>query len=270
MTKREYAEAIAKEIEGGEVREVNKNGVIMTGITITTTNIAPVIYIDNEYENNRTVKETIKMVKETIMANANVEFDMESIKDYEAIKDKVVVRLLPAAAEADVYVDAEQYGFGGLKLVPYINVVVNGNNGSIRITEQLLDEYGIDVDTLIQQGIRNIDYSIKSMRDTIKEIMMEEGMDDDMMEFMLPPDDGLMWCVSNSSKMYGAAAIIPAIRELEAKFADGFIVIPSSVHEVLVIPKGMQTEEELTEIVQSINAGQVAPEDRLADTVYVF
>lgn len=50
-----------------------------------------------------------------------------------------------------------------------------------------------------------------------------------------------------------------------------FFILPSSIHEVIVIADCEDIEvKELTELVQSVNAGSVAPEDKLTDSVYRF
>ena len=50
-----------------------------------------------------------------------------------------------------------------------------------------------------------------------------------------------------------------------------FFVLPSSIHEVLMIPDdGKADYRELEAMVQSINETQVAPADRLSDHVYHY
>ena len=56
----------------------------------------------------------------------------------------------------------------------------------------------------------------------------------------------------------------------EAKVGD-FYVLPSSVHETLIIPKdaGMELRD-LEQMVQEVNQTQVAPQERLSDHVYEY
>lgn len=52
---------------------------------------------------------------------------------------------------------------------------------------------------------------------------------------------------------------------------DRFIVLPSSVHETLVMPSKDESEyEELAHMVRMVNDTQVEAEERLSDHVYVY
>ena len=47
-------------------------------------------------------------------------------------------------------------------------------------------------------------------------------------------------------------------------------ILPSSIHEVLVLPSSILKPEELEVLVQSVNRTEVRPEDVLSDHVYHF
>ena len=50
-----------------------------------------------------------------------------------------------------------------------------------------------------------------------------------------------------------------------------YYVLPSSVHELLVLPEAeVHSAEELGRMVQSVNAGMVAPDERLGDKVLYY
>ena len=76
------------------------------------------------------------------------------------------------------------------------------------------------------------------------------------------------WVVTNREKCYGAASIIAAKKELAKRFPDGYIVLPSSIHEVLIVSKDIGEGSELLNMVKEINATAVSPEDKLSDNVY--
>ena len=78
--------------------------------------------------------------------------------------------------------------------------------------------------------------------------------------------------ISNSSNAYGAAAIMD--KEVMKKIADVFgedlYIIPSSVHDCILMPKSESTLEELQEMVYEVNRETVSREDRLSDDIYFF
>jgi len=86
-------------------------------------------------------------------------------------------------------------------------------------------------------------------------------------------DDGGFCCLTTEDRVFGAAALfLPGIKERIAEIFDAdYYVLPSSVHEVLVLPdKGKITPAELTDMVKSINGSEVSPEDRLGERVLYY
>lgn len=87
-------------------------------------------------------------------------------------------------------------------------------------------------------------------------------------------DSGLpMYVLTNKDAKYGAGnIIIPKIRRniLNRFHGNDFYVLPSSIHEVILLPSDRITmsEEDLINMVRSINRSQVAVPDRLSDHVY--
>lgn len=254
MTKREYAEAIAKEIEGTEVRENNKaNGIIRIGISKKVENgIAPCVYIDEAYECGKEIEEVVEMVKE--MMNVDVpSFDVDVLNDFENVKGKIRARLYSNTTKAEVYESAEKYGFHDLILIPYIENVIETDEGkgSIKISNNLLEHWNVDAETIMKIAMENVKYNIS--------------------QFL-----GMMTIVSNATVMdipqYGASSVIKAREELMERFPNGYVVIPSSIHEVIIQPYP-ETEDDynyMIDMVKTVNETQVAPEEVLSYSVYKF
>ena len=82
-----------------------------------------------------------------------------------------------------------------------------------------------------------------------------------------------MYVLSNSEKLNGAAALLDAktMEAISEKLGGDFIVLPSSIHECIVLPVTEDMDRHTLEaMVQDVNAGQVAPEERLSDHVYMY
>ena len=79
--------------------------------------------------------------------------------------------------------------------------------------------------------------------------------------------------LTTQSMVHGAAAVfIPEVMEqISKKMPEGFFILPSSIHEVMVLPKTLGASiEALDEMVSSINEMQVDPEDQLSDFAHVY
>lgn len=80
-----------------------------------------------------------------------------------------------------------------------------------------------------------------------------------------------LYVLSNASGHLGSSIVLHpmAIPMLQTSLhAENITLIPSSVHELLAIPEGMLGNHELRDIttmIQSVNASEVAPEDQLDD-----
>ena len=86
-----------------------------------------------------------------------------------------------------------------------------------------------------------------------------------------PYPGSTMLVLTNNVQLNGAAALFyPGVMDQAAERLGGdFIVLPSSTHEVIMIPAdGMTDFRSLEQMVKDINRSQVAPEERLSDHVY--
>ena len=76
---------------------------------------------------------------------------------------------------------------------------------------------------------------------------------------------------SNATKTYGAIVAITETDMLDSKFPKGYYLIPSSVHEMLVMPADIGISiDDMNEMVRGVNEAEVKPEEVLSDHVYDF
>lgn len=270
MTKREYAEAIAT-LVNGTVNEVEKaNGVKKMGVFRKLENGAsPTVYIDDMFTKGLTVDEAAQEVSRLFIANPSFDFDTTTVTDFEKVKPNLRVRLFNNKTNAEVFKSAEEYGFDDLIITPYILVgQFMGNTGTIKVGTAMLDTWGVTADEVIQIGMENSKaegYRIQSMYEIMIEMMGAEQA-----ELMGLIDDGRMYVLSNKDKTFGAIGAILIADELKEKFSSGYVVIPSSIHEVIIVPKDIGDREVLDGMVNEVNTTAVLPEEVLGSKVYIF
>lgn len=102
---------------------------------------------------------------------------------------------------------------------------------------------------------------------TMRQIMVEQfGMD-------IPLDDetGEQYVITTTSGVLGAAAILDT-QTLVRELGHGtFVMLPSSIHEVLLVPAEENADIAVfTEMVQKVNATEVLPSEQLGDRAYVI
>lgn len=258
------ANQVVEVIGNATAKEVEKaNGVVWTGIVVSTdgSNVSPTIYIDRMIEDGMTVDEIAEEVKRIAHERAVPTLDMGVLMDWEYAKTHLRARLYNKATSAEISRSAERYGFEDLIIVPYLEVNDLLKDGAVRVTAMLVNEWGVSVDEVLDVAEENSQQDTKVQ--TMAEIMAE------MMGLELPePDDApQMIVVTNNSKVFGSYSIIPLLDYFRAKFPEGFAVLPSSVHEVIVVNCN---EDGLDNMVQEVNTSEVRAEEQLSDHAYRF
>lgn len=203
--------------------------------------------------------------------NMNMDMNMEMITNFEQAKAKIKVCLGKDVDNATT-ISAAEYGFKDLVLYAKVEIG-NTDEGKLvlSVNDAVLEKWNKTITEVIDIGLENINYTIKGMRDTLMETMFPDGAPDDpMIDLMFPPEE-LIYVVTTTEMVCGAVAIIKAREELRKKFPQGYIVLPSSIHEVIVVPyeEDLNTDM-LLDMVTEINAGVVDEEDKLSDNVYKF
>ena len=276
MNKREYAEIISKAIANSEVQEMTKtNGVKYMAVVIRSGNVGANVYIDGMYDEELPVEEAIVRVKEIAERSKGtmdkIAGNVDFIMDYEQVKPLLRARLLNAKDNSfEVYRSAKSRGFDDLIIVPYISVPEL--QGAIRVKEEMLDKWGVTKRSVIDAAIKNsmAESKITDMMDTLAQMMgvtREEALE----RIGGQPDDTPdQIIVSTDNNTYGAIGILGKLDYLKKRFGK-FYVLPSSVHEVIVVPdNGMIDRNSLTRMVKKVNATTVADDEILGSKAYAF
>lgn len=262
------------------------NDTKLTGITLKQEegNVSPCIYLNDyykAYEEGADLDELIGKLAEIYVSNDNKEYDVNQLTDFEAVKDKISCRVINAEHNEEYLKDKPHTDIEDLAVV-YSVVLGKDNDGvySVMVDDRMLNSYGITVDELHETAVDNLskqDVSFKSMRDTVMEMMFPNGVseNDPFMAMMLPPEEDMpdMYVLTNEGGLYGASEILntPFMDEIATQLGGDYIVLPSSVHETLIVPMSEDLDREALEnMVQEVNVGAVRPEDRLSDHVYQY
>lgn len=84
-------------------------------------------------------------------------------------------------------------------------------------------------------------------------------------------EDCELFVLSNKKNFYGATVLFyPGVMDALYKRLGVFYILPSSVHETLIVRRGTNEPSGLLEMVQCVNTEAVHPEEKLADSVYQY
>lgn len=211
-----------------------------------------------------------KRVNETFANHPDVQ--LSELMDYEAMKGKLMVEVVPTAGNEEMLKGVPHVNHEDISMI-YRFVMENDGEGisSVLVKNEMLKNYGISAEKLHADAMKNapelFPTEIRSMQETMAEILGIEP-EDIPMEGMMP-----MYVATCNHGIYGAGCIFyPEFMEQAVeKMSGDFFILPSSVHEVILIPDMVDTSfRELEEMVQSINKEQVSPSERLSDSVYHY
>ena len=173
-----------------------------------------------------------------------------------------------------IYCDAEPWGFEGLYLIPVIELGYDYDNSGFKvsyISEELVDEWGVTESEIIETSIQNLDYKVKSLRQTVINIMGLRDAPKEIIDLCVPPMPTNIYVITNKTGVCGASSIIPATKELIKMFPNGYVVLPSSIHEVIVVEKTDDEDTDtMNDMVREINSTVVQEKDKLSDDIYEF
>ncbi|MDE7404300.1 MAG: hypothetical protein K2M81_04265, partial [Lachnospiraceae bacterium] len=117
--------------------------------------------------------------------------------------------------------------------------------------------------SILMDGMENDSLCGKETEELLDEVCMQE-----LTQTKMP-----MYVLTNKQKLYGAACMLypGVLKTFAEKIQRDFYILPSSIHEVILVPADADTDKEaLHEIVTEINRTQVAEEEVLADSVYFY
>ena len=193
----------------------------------------------------------------------------ESIGSYEAVKDKLMIQLIGREGNEGMLRTIPHHSIEDMEIVYRLRVQdTEMGLSSALVTNSMLGHYGITAEQLRQDAfasaVSHTPFEINTMAEVLNELMGAE---------IIPQDELPMYVASNKERIHGAGVIAyPEFMEEAAKRLGGdFYVLPSSIHEVILIPDTPDVSVlELQGIVQSVNVEQVAPEERLSNHIYHY
>ena len=203
-------------------------------------------------------------------------FNIEAFKDYDKMKETLAMEVVSAERNADLLTTVPHKDMEDMAVV-YRFVISTGvgESGSVLVTNKMLDEYGITPEQLHADAMKNAPevrpMEIKGMGEVLAEQMGIENAE--MLGFAIPPEQDQMLVASVKGNVHGAGVL--AYEDFMDKASDrvggSFFILPSSIHEILIIPDNGQFDlKSLENMVREVNATTVDPVDKLTDNVYHY
>lgn len=268
------------------------NGVQFQGLQIRLPeqNADPTIYLEGfyqEFQRGASMKDILKEIADLrVEKDIPKQIEVNDLLNFDKVKNNIVFEVVGAEANKERLTEIPHKTVHDMAYTYRIMIGQIGENANatIQITNGIMEQLGVDKDTLHELSIKNTPQMLapkfNSMGETLKELFANNGAADPEMqkfiEFLNSPEaEGIvpMYVLTNEINVKGAAALFyPGMQEwIGEQVAGDYFVLPSSLHEVIIVPdNGEMDFRELREMVQEINTTQLSPDEVLTNEVYYY
>lgn len=254
---------------------VKNNGLELDGIVILKKEerMAPTVYINDyfcQYEEGRSmdsiVKELIQIVTEEGKKKRPV--IAKEFLSFSYMKDKIIYRLVNYEKNKSELEKIPHIRYLDLAITFHCLIKCEKEEiGTIRIQKEMMEQWNLSQSDIWELAKENtpklFPIRIRTMNEVIADILQGEveGIESEMFIF------------SNESGINGASVLLyeHALSNFAASYQSDFYILPSSIHEVILIPCQKKfSQKQLIEMVKDVNSTQVPMEDILSNQVYIY
>ena len=232
-----------------------------------------------EYEDGRSYDSIVEGAADVAdnALKSRPEFDVDAFSDYSKMKDSLAMEVVSKDRNADLLETVPHKDIEDMSVV-YRFVIGDTaqGTGTILVTNQMIDNYGITADQLHEDAVKNAPEIRPLVIEGMAEVLAKQmGVEDlEMLGLNIPPEQEQMFVASVEGNVHGAGVL--AYEDFMDKASErvggqSFFILPSSIHELLIIPdNGNFDLKSLENMVKEVNATTVDPADQLTDNVYHY
>lgn len=286
---------------------LKNNDVELDALTVLNkaSNVSPTIYLNKYYEDYMKGYELDYIIQEIYDLyeehSKQLNFNINVFKDYSKICNRIAFKLINTKSNEKLLNDIPSVPFLDLSIVFYC-LLDNDylGNATALIHNIHMDMWNVSVKELYKQAKENtpalLGCELKSMSDMIKEMLIcdlqetiyekddrydkncnmpgpevvAEGLMKDIVDEKNPVS---MYVLTNKIRTNGAVCMIydNVIKNFAKEMKKDLFILPSSVHEVILVPvaDGI-TREELENMVKEVNDNELDEIDILSDHIYYY
>ncbi len=241
------------------------------------TDIYPCIRLDDHYREFASGADMDWLLDKIAFAcrkdDGMTDIDIAGFGKWDRIRDSIFGKLVNTEKNKRFLKGVPHREYLDLSIVYYARL--NGgdekNFGVIQIQKEHMGHWGVKEEDLYAKAMKNIegDSEFDSIGNIISRLAGEAAG-----ALMTESEEFPMFVLSNRYGVNGAAQICnaKAMKRVSGYFGGDFFILPSSIHEVILIPSRWcgQREKEFAEIVRDVNDGQLEPQEILSYHVYRY
>lgn len=284
MTYEEFKEGAMKKLQDrlGSGYEFNfarvpkNNGIVLDGLFVRKkgSDAGPMVYLEHYYGRFQAGEAFESLMEEIAhicrQGLPRMQTELSFLNDFSKVKDKIVYSLICSNTNKELLEDVPSVPYLDLSIVFYV-YLEDSRFGQVRalIHNCNMDKWGTTTDELYFLARHNTPRLLPLGLMTLKPVFKDTAVDALLPEHKKAP----MYVLSNVVGLYGAAALLypGALKAVADKIGKDLVILPSRIHEVILIPYDEETvPEEMDRMVYSVNRERVPLEDRLSDHAYLY
>ena len=266
---------------------VKNNDLHLDGLTILSeqSNISPTIYL-NYYYKQYLHGMSLSVICEDILVRykchtPKTSIDIGFFTDFGKVQKNIVFKLINYERNKSLLQNVPHFRFLDLAIVFNCLIQCGSNNyGTILIHYNHLDFWHTTPDDLYALAMENtpllLGHDLQNMAHVIENLLSHDTSTNLNSMFVSSNDvDDMipMYVLSSKTKFNGAVCLLyqNLLADIAEKHDSDLYIIPSSIHEILLIPSSTSTSHaKLSAMVREVNATQVLKEEVLSDHVYYY
>lgn len=269
------------------INDVPKNnGVIKSALSFTPSQdgLARQIYLEGAYQeycDNPSMENILTKAARFIMESMEetVVFNPAMVSDFQQAQDKILLKVVNKDSNHEQLqsIPCREIENTDLIATYRIDVSVGEAEGSILVSNAMLDSWGVDESDLYEKALQNTQqhnpFTLQSLENIMMEMML--GIPANVEPNQLPTqlEPYMQYVLSNENKCNGATCLLypDLLKEIGATFDSNFFILPSSIHELILMKDtGEMSASELQRMVLEVNGTQVEPEEVLSNQVFSY
>ncbi len=260
---------------------VKVNDVHLDGINIIHKDknscVNPVIYANSFYERytegEMTMDDIVGRIIDTMEHNqiSPEIYDMTKLlSHWNTASEHIYPMLVHTDTNKEMLEKLVSTTFLDLSVIYYIRLgSIHSGDANVKITHQLFDSFGVSLEELHERAISNLRNNdcleVKSMADVLRGLLPDSVSGD-----MEVPESCNMHVLSNRSKLFGAAHLLDMDTMPIPYRTRSYYVIPSSIHEAILVDDESVEASMLNEMIQDVNDSVLSPEEILSSHCYYY
>lgn len=223
------------------------------------------------YQDGKGISEITQIMAETIQGYLGV-LETKEINELTS-PENIIPELIPTAGNEGFLKIVPHIPLGDIQIIFKFALPELGDTARVTVPMAYMERRGWDEKELLEIAQNNSVY-----KDDIRLIPLKPDISDELEGsgkvdlFFLQNLPEKMVIITNSGKSCGAASILDKeiMETIAAAFQNDLYIIPSSIHECILVSKEQGVLEELQDAVYELNRMTLPPYERLSDNIYFY